>query len=149
MSGERPSFLAVTLSVSVLLNLFLAGVIVGRITLPGFAPPGQAALIPREEIRALPEAERRAFIRIVRSRGPQMRALRERVREARRAAEEAIGAPQYDRKLLEARLATVRQTQEALGAAQHETVIEALGTLSPGSRAAIARRAEENIGNAP
>jgi hypothetical protein len=45
---------------------------------------------------------------------------------------------------LEARFAAVRQAQDAQGTAQNEAVIEALGTLSPASRATIARRAEEN-----
>ena len=145
MSGERTPILAVACAVSVLLNLFLAGVIVGRITLPGFAPPSQGGLVPREEIRALPEAERRAFTHVIRSHQPQMRAMRERVRDAKRAAAEAIGAPTYDRKLLEARFADVRQTQEAQGAAAHEAIIEAIGVLSPASRAAIAQKAEENV----
>ena len=149
MSGERTSFFAVALALSVLINLFFLGVIVGRITLPGFGPGNQGSLVPREEIRALPDAERRSFIRVVRSHQPEIRALRERVREAKRAAAEAIGAPHYDRQVLEARFAAVRQTQEALGATAHEAVIEALGTLSPNSRAVLARKAEENVGNTP
>jgi uncharacterized membrane protein len=144
MSGERPSLLAVICAVSVLLNLFLAGVIVGRITLPGFPPPGQGSLVPRQEIRALPDSERRAFIRIMRSHQPEMRALRERMHEAKRAAEDAVGQPNYDRKLLESRFAVVRQIQDAQTTAQHEAIIEALGALSPASRAALAHKAEEN-----
>ncbi|HUO94389.1 MAG TPA: periplasmic heavy metal sensor [Rhizomicrobium sp.] len=144
MSGERTPILAVALAVSVLLNLFFAGVIVGRITFPGFWPGNPGALIPRDEIRALPEAERHAFSQVIRSRQPEIRSLRERVRQAKRAAEEAIGAPRYDKQLLETRLAAVRQAQLALGEAQHGAVIEALGTLSPASRAAIAHHAEEN-----
>jgi uncharacterized membrane protein len=144
MSGKSTSILAVAFAVSVLLNLFLAGVIVGRITLPGFRPPGQGAVVSRGEIRALPEAERRAFIGVMRSHQSEMRALHERLRDARRATAEAIGAPTYDRKALEARFATVLQAQDALGTAQNEAVIEALGTLSPASRAAIARKAEEH-----
>jgi len=146
MSGERSPILAVALAISVLANLFLAGVVVGRITLPGFhfGGPGQAGLVPRDEIRALPDNERRAFIGAMRSHQEEMKSLREHVREARRAVAEAVGAPTYDRKLLEAKFAALRQAQEAQGVAQHEAIIEALGTLSPASRAAIAHRAEEN-----
>lgn len=149
MSGERTSLFAVGFAVSVLLNLFLAGVIVGRITLIGFGPKNPGALVPREQIMALPEGERRAFTRVIRSHQPGIRLLHEKVREAKRAAEQAIGAPVYDRTLLEARFAAVRQTQEAQGAAQHEAVIEALGKLSAQSRATIARNAEEGVENAP
>jgi len=148
MSGERTSILAVSLAVSVLLNLFLAGVIAGRISFPGFWFANQGQLVARGEIRALPEAERRAFNQIIRSHLPEIRALRERVRDARRAAEQAIGAPHYDKQLLETRFEAVRQAQLAQGAAQHEAVIEALGKLSDGSRATIARHAEERVEDA-
>jgi len=147
MSGRSTSILVVACAVSVLLNLFLAGIVVGRITLPGFGPPVQGGLVPREEIHALPDAERRAFFHVMHSHQAEMRTLHEHVRDARRAAAEAVGAPTYDRKLLEARFAAVRQAQEAQGAAQNEAVIEALGKLSPASRAAIARKAEENAGD--
>jgi uncharacterized membrane protein len=147
MSGKSTSILAAACAVSVLLNLFLAGVVVGRISLRGFGQPGPGALALREEIRVLPEAERRAFIHVMRSHQAEMRSLHEHVRDARGAAAEAVGAPTYDRKALEARFTAVQQAQDALGTAQNEAVIEALGTLSPASRAAIARKAEENAGD--
>ncbi len=146
MSGKSTSILAVVCAVSVLLNLFLAGVVVGRISLRGFGQSGPGALALREEIRALPDAERRAFIHVMHSHQAEMRSLREHVRDARGAVADAIGAPTYDRKALEARFAAVQQAQAAQSAAQNEAVIEALGTLSPASRAAIARKAEENAG---
>jgi uncharacterized membrane protein len=149
MSGERISIFAIGLAISVLINLFLAGVVVGRITFPGVGPGNQGGLVPRQEIQALPDDERRAFIRAMRSHGPEVRPLRERLREARRAAAEAIGAPKYDKALLETRFAAVRQAQEAQGAAQNEAVIDALGKLSASSRAAIAHKAEDRADNAP
>lgn len=149
MSGERTSFFAVALALSVLLNLFFLGIVVGRITLPGFRSGDQGSLVPRHEILALPDAERRTFIHIVRSHRPEIRVLRERVLDAKRAAEDAIGAPRYDRQLLETRFAAVRQAQETEGAAAHEAVIEALGTLSPNSRATLARKAEERLEDTP
>lgn len=143
MSGRTTPVLAIACAVSVLLNLFLAGIIVGRITLPGFRSPGPGGMALREEIRVLPDTERRAFIHVMRSHQAEMRALHEHVHDARRAAAEAIGAPTYDRKLLEARFAAVQQAQDAQGTAQNEAVIEALGTLSPAARAEIAHRAED------
>ena len=147
MSGKSTSILVVACAVSVLLNLFLAGVVVGRISLRGFGQPGPGVLALREEVRALPDAERRAFIHVMRSHQAEMRTLHEHVRDAKRAAADALGAPTYDRKTLEARFTAVRQAQDAQSAAQNEAVIEALGTLSPASRAAIARKAEENAGD--
>jgi uncharacterized membrane protein len=149
MSGERTPIVTVALAVSILVNLFLAGVIVGRITLPFFGQGNQGALVPREEIRALPDAERRAFNKVIRSHAPEIRALHEKVREAKRAAEQAIGAPHYDKTLLEQRFAAVRQAQLAQGTLQQEAIIEALGTLSATSRAAIAQRAEQRLEDAP
>ena len=66
---------------------------------------------------------------------------------------EAFGSPQLNALVTEAlranptvpaAQAALRQAQEAQGEAQHEAIIEALGKLSPASRAAIAHRAEEN-----
>ena len=151
MFGERWRLLAVGFAVSVLVNLFLAGVIVGAMTIPAFmrnAPP-QAGLVPRAEIRQLPFAERIAFTAVVRRHAGEIKMLHERVRDARIAAEQAIGAPHYDRALLEKRFAAVREAQLAQQVAGHAAVIEALGTLSDKSRAAIARGAERSAENAP
>jgi uncharacterized membrane protein len=151
MFGERSRWLAVGLALSVLINLFLAGVIVGALTIPAFlrnAPP-QAGLVPREQIRQLPFTERTAFTAVVRRHAGEIRTLHERVRQARFAAEQAVGAPRYDRALLEKRFAAVREAQLAQQAATHAAVIEALGTLSDKSRAAIARGAERNAETAP
>ena len=151
MSGERSRWLAVGFALSVLANLFLAGVIVGALTIPAFMrnAPAQAGLVPRAEIRQLPFGERIAFTAIVRRHAGEIRTLHERVRDARTAAEQAIGAPHYDRALLERRFAAVREAQLAQQVAAHAAVIEALGTLSDKSRAAIARGAERNAENAP
>lgn len=151
MFGERTRWLAVGFAISVLVNLFFAGIVVGRLTLPRFllAAPPQAGLVPREEIRQLPVAERLAFNAAIRLHADEIDVLHEKVRDAKRAAEAAIGAPRYDRALLEARFAAVRQAQLAQQAALHEAVIEALGRLSPQSRAMIARRAEANVESAP
>jgi len=149
MSGSR--WLAVGLGVSLLLNLFLAGIIVGSLTIPAFiryAPP-QAGLVSRAQVRQLPASERRAFAVAYRRHVAELRADHERVRAAKLAAEEAIGAPTYDRKSLEAKFAAVRQTQLAQQTALHEAVIDALQALSPQSRAAIAKHAEADAATAP
>jgi len=149
MSGNR--WLAVCFAISVLINLFLAGIIVGQLSVPAFirhAPP-QAGLVSRQQIRQLPPSERHAFGMAYRRHFPELRAEHERVRAAKLAAEDAIGAPVYDRKALEAKFAAVRQAQLAQQAALHEAVIDALQTLSPQSRAAIASRAKSEGENAP
>lgn len=148
MFGSRR--LAVGFALSVLVNLFLVGVVVGRLTMPGMARPQQAAvLVPHEQIRALPLSERWAFTAAMWRHAPQIRAAHERVREAKRAAEAAIAAPHYDPALLAARFAQVRDRQLAQEVLLHQAVIEALGTLSPTSRAQIARAAQAKVEAAP
>ena len=151
MSGERSGWLAVGLAVSVLANLFLAGVIVGALTMPQFlrAPPSRGGFVPREQIRQLPVGEHAAFTAVFRAHSSEIKALHERERAARAAAAAAIGAPKYDRALLEQRFAAFRQAQLAQSAATHEAVIEALGTLSAKSRATIAQAAQANAKDAP
>ncbi len=43
MFGERPRWLIIVLAISVLLNLFLAGVIIGRLSYPPLRPGVAAA----------------------------------------------------------------------------------------------------------
>jgi uncharacterized membrane protein len=152
MSGERSGWLAFGLALSVLANLFLAGVIVGALTMPQILRPlssgAQGGVVPRAQIRQLPVGERTAFVAVVRMHAGQIKALHERVRAARAAAAAAIGT-KYDRALLEQRFAAFRQAQLAQSTAGHEAVIEALGTLSAKSRAAIGHAAQENAAAAP
>jgi uncharacterized membrane protein len=149
MSGRR--WLTVGFTISLLINLFFIGIVVGRLTFPAFllAVPPQAGLVPRAEIRQLPVSERIAFARVIRRHAGELKALHEKIRDAKLDAEKAVGAPTYDRKLLEKRFAAVRDAQLAQQVASHAAVIEALSKLSAQSRATIARQAEQNVENAP
>jgi uncharacterized membrane protein len=125
----------------VLLNLFLAGILVGQFVVPAFirhAPP-QAGLVPRAELRQLPDSERRAFGAVFRRHMAEIRQDRAQEVDAKLAAEAAIGAPRFDRTLLETRFAAVRRSQLVLQTAMHEAVIDSLAALSAQSRATIAR----------
>ncbi len=149
MFGDRARWLTITLAVSVLLNLFLAGIVLGRMTMPWTVQAGIAAtgpLLPRDRVRALPISERRAFAEVMRRHTVDIRAARRAVREAKHAAQLAMATPQYDRKTLEARLADLRRATLAQQTLLHAAVAEALGTLSAQSRATITNNASASVG---
>jgi len=88
MSGDRSRWTVGILAVSLLLNLFLAGVIFGRITLPGIRPlPAPGALIARGRLRDVPAPERLRFAVAMRRHAPDIRAARAGLRAARQAVE--------------------------------------------------------------
>src|SRR5271165_1811388 len=110
MSGERARWwLGIALLVSVLGNLFLGGVVTGRLTVPFFHQAAPGALISRERLRQLPIAERQAFNAVMRRHGPEIKVARQKLRMARLAAVDAIAAPHYDLAVVEAKLADVRK----------------------------------------
>jgi uncharacterized membrane protein len=138
MSGDRSRWIAGILAVSVLLNLFLAGMIFGRITLPGIRPlPAAGALIARARLRDLPTPERMRFAIAMRRHAPDLRAVRAGLRAARQAVESAIAAPDYNREIVQERFADLRQAQAAQQTAQHAALTDALGELDAKSRQAI------------
>jgi uncharacterized membrane protein len=145
-SGRRMTWLAIGLFASVLLNLFLAGVVTGR--LAGGGPAGEtftsAAGSPStgrelilQRFRALPLIDRLRF-------GAAMAAHRDTLRPAAAALVRArlhvltvLAAPTYDRQAMEDALAAVRQATTAAQVALHDALVPALGTLDPAARAKL------------
>lgn len=124
------------LAVSVLANLFLAGLWVGR-TLAPPAPSGPGALAPGARLRALPADERARFAARMRPRRPAIRAARQALRAARARVEADIAAPAFDRARLQADLADLREAATAAQVQAQDALADALGELSPASRAAL------------
>ena len=144
-SRRRVTWLAVGLFVSVLLNLFLAGVVTGRLASTGpaaemlaAAPPSSAGgKVLLERFRALPLADRWRF-------GAAMAAHRDTMRPAAAALVRArlhvltvLAAPTYDPQAMEDALAKVRQATTAAQVALHDALIQAIATLSPAARARL------------
>jgi uncharacterized membrane protein len=136
MSGDRSRWIIAFIAVSLMLNLFLAGVIFGRITLPSIRPAA-GALIARARLRDVPTAERLRFAVAMRRHAPDIRAARTGLRVARQAVEDAIAAPNYNRELVQQRFADLRQAQAAQQTAQQTALTDALGELDAKSRLAI------------
>src|SRR5471032_2776787 len=136
MSGDRSRWIVGIIAVSLLLNLFLAGVTFGRITLPGIRPlPG--ALIARAHLRDLPAPERLRFAVAMRQHATNIRAARAGLRSARQAVESAIAAPDYNREIVQQRFVDLRRAQAAQQTAQQAALTDALGQLDAKSRQAI------------
>jgi uncharacterized membrane protein len=142
MFSDRPRWLILVLAVSVLLNLFLAGVIAGRLSFPPVRPgvaAASGAMVARARVRELPVMERIRFGLAMRHYAGALRSGRDAVRGARRAAEEAIEAPIYDEALVKTRLAEARQAVNAQQTVLHNALADALSSLSAQSRAELVR----------
>jgi len=148
MFSDRPRWLYIVLAVSVLLNLFLAGFVIGRLSFPAAHVQGEAgagAMVARSQVRDLPLMERIRFGLALRRHAFELRETRDQLRDARAKAEQAITAQAYDEALVKARLADVRHAVTAQQEALHNALADALSTLSPQSRAELVNATKENV----
>ena len=147
-SRRGKTWLAVGLFASVLLNLFLAGVVTGRLAGAGpvadmfaGAPPASAASSGRElmleRFLALPLADRLRFRRAMAAHRDTLRAAAAALTRARLHVLAVLAAPTYDSHAMEDAFAAVRQATTAAQVALHEALIEAAATLSPAARAKL------------
>jgi uncharacterized membrane protein len=136
------------LAVSLLINLFLAGVLTGRHL---FAPRGpglqNAAVMRRDAIRHLPEEERLRFNVVMAAQGPALRTGRLHLRQLRQQVREAIAAPHYDAALVARRFEELRNAQIAQQALQQNALAQALGQLSAQSRTSVIQAEGDASGN--
>ena len=129
------------LAVSLLLNVFLAGVLVGR----GYAvhragPPRLASpgpIVPNRHVAALPADEKRQFQTAMTAHRDALRALRSSHKAARDKVEADIAAPTFDRAAVTADFAALHQINRDIDAETGAALIDALSGLSPASRAAL------------
>jgi uncharacterized membrane protein len=135
-------WLGSALGVSLLANLFLVGVLVGRV----FVTNDQRVLgrgrplVPGALVRALPPEDRKTFAKTMRAHKDELERLHRAVADAKTAAEADIAAPVYDRAKVEADFAAVRKAFEADQVALHEAYAQALGMLGQSARAALVPR---------
>lgn len=148
MSGDR-RWLVAGLAASLLVNLFLAGMLTGRFLFSP-RPPTQvqaAAVVRRNAIRELPEEERLRFNVIMAAQGPALRTGRVKLRQLRQQVREAIAAPHYDADLVAKRFAELRAANQAQQMLQQNTLAQALGQLSAQSRASVIQAETDNPAN--
>jgi uncharacterized membrane protein len=152
MSGNRTRWLLLAFGISLLLNLFMAGIVTGRWTFPGIhlmATQTSNGLIARARVRDLPEVERRAFNAVMKRHIAEIKSAHQKVRSAREAVTDAISMPHYDRKVMEAKFAEVRRALLVQQTLQQDAIAEALGVLNASSRASIAEGSKEDLAKSP
>ncbi len=143
-SGRRMTWLAVGLFASVLLNLFLAGVITGRLAGAGpvgeifFAPASAPAASGRELIlerfRALPLVDRLRFRAAMAAHRDTLRPTGAALLRARMHVLSVLAAPTYDPQAMADALSAVRQATTAAQVAMHDALVQSLGKLSAAAR---------------
>jgi len=145
-SGRRVTWLAVGLFASVLLNLFLAGVVTGRLAGAGpvgeiFAPASAPAASVRglmlERFRALPLADRLRFRAAMAAHRDTLRPTGAALLRARMHVLTVLAAPTYDPQAMADALSAVREATTAAQVAMHDALVQSLGTLSPAARARL------------
>ena len=127
------------LALSLLANLFLAGVTTGRWwDRPGARLMAKPVAGFAGRARLLPADERRRFGAAFRAHRPAIQAARLETRAAALRVREAIGAEPYDRAAVEAALVQVREATGRLQRVQQAALSDALAQVLPASRALIA-----------
>lgn len=134
--------LAIALSISVALNLFFAGFVVARrLARPERRGPDAAALqvdAPHHVMHALRQAGGGVHARhVLEAHRGELRVQRRAMREARRAAVEALAAEPFDRAAVERALAAVRERVADSQRLAHEVVLEVAAELPPRERARL------------
>ena len=157
MFSERTRhWLGPLLFLSVAGNLFLGGLVVGRVTFSWpiwdtTAPEGQTTDATTansraantesrlgERIRALPAPERRRFMVALSQNRGDLPEARRALRRAALHVSELIAAPTLDGPALTAALTEVRAATAREQNSLHAALVPALAALSPESRAALA-----------
>jgi uncharacterized membrane protein len=145
MSMPRQSLV---IALSVALNLFLAGWIVGdwtrTRTLPAPAPaaqPNQASGEPRgmvnRMVAALPADQREQVETRFAARRDEAQRIGRNIRALRQKLGESIGAETFDRTAVEATLAQLRQQNTAAATSFHTALLDSLAGLPPEARRAM------------
>lgn len=128
---------------SLLLNMFLLGLVLGR----GVAwhhrhppSPGQPPLAAPRYVAALPEDQKAIFRAALTAHREAIRAARRSHRELRATTEADIAAPTFDRAKVAADLAALHQTNRAIEDATSAALLDALGKMTPEARAQLVGR---------
>ena len=152
-----PRWLGGMLAASLALNLFLAGVFVGRYA----ADPGAAVAVPapatepargergpladlpgrpfiQRMAQNLPPEERAKFEAAVAAHRPALSAAASRVREVRLRVHDAIAVEPFDRAALETAFEQLRRRNEELQKAIQTALADAVAGLPPDARKALA-----------
>lgn len=137
MNKQQGLILALLLSVSV--NLLVAGVVIGRGSLPRPPAPPPMEWVARD---LNPETQR-TMMRALRSRQSEFRSLREDMRVATMGVRKALSASNedYDPRQLDAALGKMRDATLRYQELVHRSLVEVTADLPREERLAVARAA--------
>ena len=130
---KRPAVLGTLLAVSAAANLFLGGILAGRIGAHAMHPPR----VERDfeaTLRAVPEERRREIREQMRRNAPLMREHHERKRALFEAIAAELAREQPDRALLEKQLAELRARSAAMQEALQKGFLDTALALPPEER---------------
>jgi len=163
-SGNPAIWLGVALVLSLVVNTFFIGLMVGgKLTserwasgwrdrigaeagVDGFGRHGMPPdLDPRALARMLPQSARDEARAMTEARGPEIRDLFMASMEARGAALEAMRAEPFDRDDLAAALVASREADEAARAAVHGLTVDIIADMSPEEREQIGMELHERF----
>jgi uncharacterized membrane protein len=140
-AAGRRNWIAMALAVSVALNLFLAGVVAGRIG--GQAAQGvQAQRNLEAALAPLPEAKRDAVRREIRRVMPEVRRDQQAVQQARAAAAAELLRPQPDGAALDRHFREVQVRTTSMQHALQQAFKRAAADLTPEERRALIEAAK-------
>jgi uncharacterized membrane protein len=141
----RPSrrLLAILLFVSLVLNLFLGGLVAGHVAHAEFWPwrstyarefgPSAGHALERL-VHSLDEADRKTVIDTMRAHGAELARLSKAMHDQRERIEQLIRAPELDRKAVEAAFSEMRKRVDEMQTAMGEALLDAIGKLPPQAR---------------
>ena len=133
---NSPRRLVGVLAASLLLNVFLVGLMLGRgIAVPPSPPPGP--LVPNRHVDALPDDQRKLFREAMQAHREVIRAARRLHRAARDKIEADIAAPVFDRATVAADFDALHRTNRDIDQAVGGALVDALAGLDATSRAAL------------
>ena len=133
-------WLVIAAALSILLNIFLAGLVGGHVYAgrKRALPPGdRGPLVPWTRVRQLPTDEKKLFTEAMKAHRQAIIAARRLQIEAREVLAADLAAPAYDKAKAAADFAAFRDAGQRVLKLSNEAVVDALGTLTPASRAAV------------
>jgi len=142
-SRAKRNWLAGGLFVSVVVNLFLAGLIIGQLLRPGFwEPPNpyvadlgqQAAHIVLRMTHALDADDQRLFVENMKAHSADLIPLGDQLRQQRQRVLELLRAEPLDRAALDKAFADLQQRSRSFEAAFENATVEAAAKLPPDAR---------------
>jgi uncharacterized membrane protein len=147
-ANARRRWLAGGLFVSIVLNLFLAGLIIGQVLRPGFWEPANpyaadlglpAAHIVLRMTHELDRADRRVFADAMKAHSADLVPLGDQLRRQRQEVLKLLRAEPLDRAAVDKAFAELQQRTRAFEAAFENAAVEAAAKLPPDARQYLGR----------